>query len=135
MAYKLKIEKGSNIQLSKHFNSNEMDCKCKLDSCLETPIDINLIVGLEKLRSIVGPLKITSGFRCKEHNAKIGGRPKSKHLLGEAADIQSKGMSSLAVAYEAERNVEEFRFGGIGRYQSFTHLDVRDGKARWGING
>lgn len=34
-----------------------------------------------------GPLKVTSGFRCKELNDAIGGSKTSAHLFGWAADL------------------------------------------------
>lgn len=35
------------------------------------------------------PVKVTSGFRCREVNKSVGGVTGSQHLLGEAADIIS----------------------------------------------
>ena len=31
--------------------------------------------------------RISSGYRSREHNAKVGGKPESSHLVGKAADI------------------------------------------------
>ena len=43
---------------------------------------------LQPLRNALGcPIIISSGFRCAELNKKVGGRPNSQHLLGEAADF------------------------------------------------
>lgn len=50
---------------------------------------------LEPLRRRVGRVTITSGYRCKELNARVGGVPKSHHLQGLAADIY---VSSTAMA-------------------------------------
>lgn len=36
------------------------------------------------------PIKISSGFRCKELNSRVGGAKKSQHLSGEAADLVCK---------------------------------------------
>lgn len=44
---------------------------------------------LEPIREEFGPIRVTSGFRCKELNSKIGGAKDSAHLYGCAADIQS----------------------------------------------
>ena len=43
---------------------------------------------LEPLREAWGaPLTISSGYRCPEVNAGVGGVPTSQHVLGEAADV------------------------------------------------
>lgn len=42
---------------------------------------------LEPLRHRFGRIIITSGFRCKELNKRVGGAENSQHLRGEAADI------------------------------------------------
>ena len=45
---------------------------------------------LDKLRSEWGrPIIVTSGYRCKELNAAVGGARNSQHLKGQAADIVS----------------------------------------------
>ena len=33
------------------------------------------------------PVYVTSGFRCPRHNARVGSKPTSQHIKGEAADI------------------------------------------------
>lgn len=43
---------------------------------------------LQPLRDCLNcPIIVTSGFRCAVLNKKIGGRPNSQHLVGQAADI------------------------------------------------
>ena len=50
---------------------------------------LNLAVFLEKVRAYVSsPLVISSGFRSEEVNALVGGRKKSDHLDGRAADTK-----------------------------------------------
>ena len=45
---------------------------------------------LDKLRGEWGrPIVVTSGYRCKELNAAVGGAHNSQHLKGQAADIVS----------------------------------------------
>lgn len=48
---------------------------------------------LQPLRKHFGKrVKITSGYRCKELNTKIGGKPDSQHLTGNAADLIIPGI-------------------------------------------
>jgi len=47
-----------------------------------------LIDLLDKAREITGSITVTSGYRTKEFNDKIGGYKYSNHLIGNAADIK-----------------------------------------------
>lgn len=40
------------------------------------------------------PVLITSGYRCPELNALIGGSPTSQHMKGQAADLHVEGMTA-----------------------------------------
>jgi uncharacterized protein YcbK (DUF882 family) len=51
------------------------------------------------------------------------------HLYGMAADIKLSGVSPKKVAEYAEKLLPGR--GGIGIYDTFTHIDVRATKARW----
>jgi len=54
---------------------------------------------LEPVRRHFGrPLRISSGYRCAELNALVGGAPDSQHARGEAADFEVDDASNLAVA-------------------------------------
>ena len=50
------------------------------------------------------------------------------HLYGKAADIKVQGIAPSEVAKYAETLLDE---GGIGIYNTFTHIDVRSTKSRW----
>ena len=122
------LDKKAGIKLTKDFSSNEFDCKCSNSSCKTTLIDLEHVITLQKLRDLVGPLKITSGFRCKKHNKSVGGSDTSQHLKGTATDIQSKRIQPNIIQATAD-----VMFNGVGSYDTFTHVDSREGtlKARW----
>lgn len=42
---------------------------------------------LEPWRALVGPLRVTSGYRSWRVNAAVGGSTTSQHMRGEAADV------------------------------------------------
>lgn len=44
------------------------------------------------------PIIVSSGFRCKELNAKVGGSENSQHLKGQAVDILAEGMKAKDLA-------------------------------------
>ena len=119
------------MKLSENFDSSEFKCKC----CGELPEDgmnPKLIELLQELRNKLGKsISITSGYRCPNHNAKVGGAKRSQHVLGNAADIRVSGMSAHDVHGYIERHFNQ-RCKGLGKYATFTHVDVRGGDlARW----
>jgi len=81
---------------------------------------------LEPLRTHLGkPLKITSGFRSRKHNAKIGGSKNSLHTTGMAADIAVGGIPEQIKAAAFLSKLPEV--GGIGLYETkgIVHVDIR----------
>jgi uncharacterized protein YcbK (DUF882 family) len=119
--------------LSKNFATSEFRCHC---GCERMQADPRLLAGLEKLRSFIQrPITINSGFRCPAHNATVGGAANSQHVLGRAADITAENYTPSELFVVAE-HVLEFRNGGIGIYplDGFLHVDVRQGRARWGLD-
>lgn len=115
------------MKLSKNFSRREFACKCK---CGFATVDIELIQVLERVRERFGnPVKITSSCRCVKHNKDVGGKPSSKHLRGIAADIIVKGVEPAQVYKFLDDHYSD-RYG-IGRYNTFTHIDVRSKRARW----
>ena len=75
------------------------------------------------------PVHVNSACRCREHNASVGGAPKSQHLLGKAADIRVDGYTPEE-AHDFAELLPEFGNSGIIIYNTFTHVDVRNGKYR-----
>ncbi len=117
------------MQLSKHFNKQEFACRCGCDTPFK--IDRALVHLLEAVRAHFGaPVEITSGFRCKDHNIAVGSTEKSQHRKGTAADIQVGRFKPRQVADFVESMMPGT--GGVGRYSTFTHVDTRSRKARWG---
>ncbi len=118
------FDKGEAVKLSKSFSSDELACKCKLDSCKEQKLSKRLIERLQALRDEVGvPIKVHSGLRCKEHNTKVGGHPSSSHVNGLAADISTPDLNKLHGLCE-----KHFDNIGNGTNKGFIHVDVRDPK-------
>ncbi len=108
----------------KHFKLDEFRCR----HCKKLKLDINLLLKLEELRAKTGPLIINSGYRCPVHNKNVGGASASQHLRGTAADLRATRMKPSQVYTYADK---VFSNGGVGRYNIFTHVDVRNGRSRW----
>ena len=76
-------------------------------------------------RELDFPFPINSAYRCKQHNANIGGHKKSYHLLGRAVDIRADHDRAWQIIAAAKKH----GFRGIGIDQKgegrFIHLDDR----------
>ena len=121
------LRKEGNAYLSPDFQVKEFACR---DGSDEVVVNLRLVHTLQCIRDHFGqPVHINSAYRTKTYNTKVGGAAASQHLTGAAADITVKGVTPAAVAAYAETLMPDT--GGIGRYQTFTHVDVRERKARW----
>lgn len=116
-----------NLRVSEHFRAREFRCK---DGTGRIVIDSQLVDYLEKIRAhFKRPVIINSAYRTKEHNTKVGGSKNSQHLLGKAADIVVQGIAPDDVYKYCCEIIGNN--GGVGKYKTFTHIDVRGNKARW----
>ena len=113
--------------LSANFRVREFACKDGSDKIL---VDTDLVALLQKIRDHFGAaVTINSAYRTPAHNKAVGGATGSQHVKGTSADIVVAGAAPLEVAQYAEYLMPES--GGIGVYQSFTHVDVRSSRSRW----
>jgi uncharacterized protein YcbK (DUF882 family) len=126
-----------NLQLTEHFKYSELVCPCcqgirlvtEFHSCMEL---------LETMRQRLGfAILINSGYRCPEHNASVGGEAASMHMTF-AVDCRPESIPGESIGvFEGKldtmhRAARALGFGGIGRYDSWLHLDTRSGFiARW----
>lgn len=107
------------------FKVKEFACKDGSDKIL---IDKRGISMLQKIREHFGkPLIINSGYRTETYNAKVGGAKNSYHKYGKAYDIRIKEVTPLEIAKYAE----EIGVKGIGWYNTFTHVDLREKRYFW----
>ena len=115
-----------------YFVREEFRCQCGGEYCNGFPAEpsIKLAGILDQIREhFEEPVIVTSGVRCEQHNAEVGGVSNSQHLYGTAADIVVMNVDPSEVADYAETLLPDS--GGIGRYDDFTHIDVRPDRARW----
>ncbi len=114
-------------KLNPYFSRSEFACPC---GCSGDTVDAELLAVLTQIRVYFDqPVTINSGFRCVEHNAKVGGSKNSQHLISKAADFRVKQINPDLVANYLERVFPDSY--GIGKYNGRTHIDVRRHRARW----
>ena len=121
------VAKDGATYISKNFRVREFRCQDGSDVVF---IESDLVDILQKIRDHFGKaVTINSAFRTASHNKKVGGATYSQHLYGKAADIKVSGVAPSKVAEYVETLMPNT--GGIGRYSTFTHVDVRATKSRW----
>lgn len=114
-------------KLSTNFAVKEFACKDGSDAVLVAP---RLVMVLQSLRShFCAAVTINSGYRTPQYNARVGGVTDSQHCYGTAADIVVRGKTPAQVAAYARQLMPDW--GGVGVYDSFCHIDVREAKADW----
>jgi hypothetical protein len=75
------------------------------------------------------PLRINSAYRSPAYNRAISGASKSIHVLGGALDLS--GSPATLHRILQEMRAEGLFRGGIGKYRTFCHVDVRGKNADW----
>jgi uncharacterized protein YcbK (DUF882 family) len=123
------------MQLTENFSLHEFDCN---DG---TPVPDALLGNVEALaeqlqilRDFLGErIMISSAYRHPAYNKKIGGKSNSYHLRAMAADITVKSKTPRQLKAIVEKLIEQkkLKFGGIGLYPGFLHVDIRRQAARW----
>ncbi|BAQ92738.1 Uncharacterized protein conserved in bacteria (COG3108) [uncultured Mediterranean phage uvMED] len=121
--------------MTKNFSKSEFESKCGREMPEEVYHNVVKVANqLQYLRDYLNkPIKVNSAYRSPEHNAKVGGVPKSQHLLGKAADIVVSGIKTEFLYQYIEDAISngEMLQGGLGLYDTFVHYDIRGTKARW----
>lgn len=109
-----------------YFKPEETRCKCgcRMDITDELRRRLNLL-----RKTYGGPIYIASGARCPKYNAKVGGKARSFHTLGMAADIILP--RDADTREHLLRTSFEIDFGGRGFYGTFIHVDTREQPAYW----
>lgn len=122
------------MKISRYFAQWELACK---DG---TPLPPRLFreaqqtcQRADKLREVVGPLHVNSGYRTPSHNEAVGGAEGSFHMRARALDLWSETWTpqQLADIYEGLIRLGVVPDGGLGVYDSHIHIDTGPGGRRW----
>ena len=109
----------------KYFKKAEFACKCGGKYCNGYPTDMNqtVVKAADKVRAHFGAaMTITSGLRCNQHNANVGGVSNSRHKQGKAIDFGVAGKTSTQIlAYV--KTLPEIRYS-YAIDSKHVHMDV-----------
>jgi uncharacterized protein YcbK (DUF882 family) len=123
------------MQLTENFSLHEFDCNDGTPVPDELLHNVEALAGqLQILRDYLKePVRINSAYRHPNYNKRIGGAPDSMHVRAMAADITVKSKTPKQVKATIERliKLKKLKFGGIGLYPGFVHVDIREAYARW----
>lgn len=133
------------MRSTEHFHP-AVDKKLVCTCCGKGDLAVATFIVLEVVRIHFGqPVTITSACRCPKHNKHIGGGVHSQHLTDvptltgwtttkpqepTAVDIQVKDVPARAV-YAFLCTLPYANLLGLGKYNTFTHIDTRGYTARW----
>ena len=87
------------------------------------------------------PVTVNSWYRCREHNARVGGALKSRHLHGDAMDISMANHNGARAVDAIAEILGADGAYGLGEYppphddRNMIHVDMRGEKRRWGTSG
>ena len=101
-----------------YFRKSEFLCPC----CGKSDMYMPFVKILDKARRYANvPFRVTSGFRCVNHNSNCGGSKSSFHLSGKGVDLYCPSSSWRASAVGALLG-----FSGItiGIYSVKEHIHV-----------
>lgn len=127
IVYVYSKNKNGTLKITRNFKVREFACKDGSDTVF---INLNLVAVLQDIRDHFGKaVQVTSGYRTDAYNKKVGGATYSQHKYGGAADIYINGVTPKQI-YDYVNNKYPDKLG-LGLYNTFVHVDVRDGRSRW----
>ena len=100
-----------------NFSLEEFKCSC----CGLVDINSDLLDLLQTAREVVGPLQITSAYRCPEHNNNVSSTGLSgPHTTGKSVDIH------VSNSQHRKQLIDYFtsKVNGLGIAKSFIHIDI-----------
>ena len=107
-----------------YFTREEFACKCG-QFCDGYPAEIRrqLVEAAEDVREYFdAPVIVSSGLRCTQHNANVGGVSNSRHLSGKAMDFRVKGKTSAEVLGYVQEHIGVRYAYAID--ENYVHMDI-----------
>lgn len=107
----------------RYFTREEFRCPCGKCGGFPAEPEEKLVRLEDRVRGHFGkPIRNSSGVRCKQHNARVGGVANSRHLYGRAVDFAVTGVSAKTVlAWVKQQPETRYCYAIDG---SYVHMDV-----------
>ena len=101
-----------------NFELKEFVCQC---GCNEVKIFSSLLDLLQSARDVLGPLRITSAYRCPTHNDNVSSTGLAgPHTTGMAVDIWVENSNHRKQLIDFFTN----KVTGLGIAKTFLHVDI-----------
>ena len=100
-----------------NFSYDECKCSC----CGLVDVSSDLLDLLQEARNVLGPLTITSFYRCPSHNDSVSSTgPNGPHTTGKSCDIH------VSNSQHRKKLIDYFtnKVTGLGIAKSFIHIDI-----------
>ena len=100
-----------------NFTPDEFRCSC----CNRLEISSDIIDLLQTARNELGPLQITSAYRCPSHNSSVSSTGENgPHTTGMAVDIH------VSNSQHRKQLIDYFatKVTGLGVAKTFLHIDL-----------
>ena len=100
-----------------NFSYDECKCSC----CGLVDVSSDLLDLLQEARNELGPLQITSFYRCPSHNDSVSSTgPTGPHTTGKSCDIHVSNSQHRKLLIDYFTN----KVTGLGIAKSFIHIDI-----------
>ena len=101
-----------------NFNLDEFKCKC---GCGHVSVHSDLLDLLQTARDNIGPITISSAYRCPDHNDKVSSTGLSgPHTTSKAVDIHVSNSQHRKLLIDYFTN----KVTGLGIAKTFIHIDI-----------
>ena len=107
-----------------YFSRKEFACKCgRYCNGYPAQMQRGIVELADRARGeLKGAGFVSSGLRCSQHNANVGGVSDSRHLTGKAVDLRIEGKPARQTLAWAQRQPEVRYAYAIDT--SFVHMDI-----------
>ena len=101
----------------KNFSYDECKCSC----CGAVDVSPDLLDLLQEARNELGPLQITSFYRCPSHNDSVSSTGLSgPHTTGKSCDLHVSNSQHRKLLIDYFTN----KVTGLGIAKTFIHIDI-----------
>ena len=101
-----------------NFSLDEFKCKC---GCGHVSVHSDLLDLLQTARDNIGPITISSAYRCPDHNDKVSSTGLSgPHTTSKAVDIHVSNSQHRKQLIDYFTN----KVSGLGIAKTFIHIDI-----------